>query len=506
MLKNISIFGRSDVFALSVFVLFVLASYIILYFYLDAHFYSQMYDTLRLHLIQQSLSRQSSVTDIPSFYGVFRDDVEEMVEHILRLVDFLAQVIIVGLTSIFILSQYNLVVFAVLLSSGLINLIFISFKTKIQATQSQMRQIMINVTNQLLEILSNKSMLRSFGAHGFALRKIFTSLDSRISAVMSNFKIVLVANTISNSMYAITYCIFIFFLLKNTSKETRLADFALLVPVFTKFIDLSKGLFNLQTSFARNNVSESNFTRFLSNHTTGGLSRKHDKKLSEDILISVDDLHILVSRDNFVLSCPLFEVKRFKSHYLIGANGTGKTVFLLTLMGEFSDASGEIVYFKPVSEINFGFIHHSPKFFAGSIRDNLVLGQNISDSSVYNALKLAHFEELVLIKDIFLDMIDEEASMFSTGQRYRLSLARAILQNPDVLIVENIFGSLDVSTANIILRNFHDNKTTAIFTFHSESNQLTTSILQNSAQSYVIANSRIQPSTGLSNNGLSGLN
>ncbi len=140
---------------------------------------------------------------------------------------------------------------------------------------------------------------------------------------------------------------------------------------------------------------------------------------------------------------------------IIGGTGAGKSA-LVNLIPRFYDASeGNVFLFgKDVrayepSELRskIGIVEQKSRLFAGSIRDNLTFGgKNATDEELWQALKIAQAEKVVLDKGGLDAMVEQGGRNLSGGQRQRLTIARALVGNPDILILDDSASALDYLT------------------------------------------------------------
>ncbi|MGN0348521.1 MAG: ABC transporter ATP-binding protein [Roseburia sp.] len=141
---------------------------------------------------------------------------------------------------------------------------------------------------------------------------------------------------------------------------------------------------------------------------------------------------------------------------IIGGTGAGKTS-LVNLMPRFYDAtSGSVrVDGKDVREYDLeelrgkiGMVLQNPVLFQGSIRDNLKWGKkNATDEELMEALTIAQAREIVEAKEGGLDFVLEQGGKnLSGGQRQRLTIARALVRKPKILILDDAASALDYAT------------------------------------------------------------
>ena len=151
-----------------------------------------------------------------------------------------------------------------------------------------------------------------------------------------------------------------------------------------------------------------------------------------------------------------FTVKKGETIGVIGGTGSGKTS-LVSLIPRFYDASeGEVrVKGRNVTAYSFKELRNTvavvlqkASLFKGSIRDNIKWGnENATDEEIMEAVRLACAEDVVNSKEGKLDfVIEQEGRNLSGGQKQRLSIARALVGKPEILILDDSSSALDYAT------------------------------------------------------------
>lgn len=161
-----------------------------------------------------------------------------------------------------------------------------------------------------------------------------------------------------------------------------------------------------------------------------------------------------------------FKAKKGATIGVIGGTGSGKSS-LVNLIPRFYDVEkgsvkvdGRDVREYPLALLRdkIGVVMQKAVLFKGTIRENLLWGnENASDEDLWDAIKAAQAEEFVLQKRDKLDeMIEQEGRNLSGGQKQRLSIARALVKKPEILILDDSSSALDYATDAALRKSIKD--------------------------------------------------
>lgn len=144
-----------------------------------------------------------------------------------------------------------------------------------------------------------------------------------------------------------------------------------------------------------------------------------------------------------VLEFPGMELKRGKIYAVIGANGSGKSTFAKCLAGVISADKKEKIFEK---EISIGYMPQKSYAFRMSVEKNILLGGKEQEriEKLMNALQIRHLSK-------------KNASHLSGGETARMALARVLMRNFDLLILDEPTAAMDVETtflAEELVRNY----------------------------------------------------
>ena len=168
---------------------------------------------------------------------------------------------------------------------------------------------------------------------------------------------------------------------------------------------------------------------------------------------------------NKVLDDISFKINKGETIAIVGSTGCGKST-LVNLMVRFYDVtSGQILvdgidvkdYDLNLLRQKIGLVLQKSELFAQTIKENIKWGNpNASDEEVELAAKIAQAHEFISTKELGYDeFVEEKGSSLSGGQKQRLSIARAILKRPDVLIFDDATSALDLVTEAKLHQGLH---------------------------------------------------
>ncbi len=148
-----------------------------------------------------------------------------------------------------------------------------------------------------------------------------------------------------------------------------------------------------------------------------------------------------------------FSAQRGEKIGIIGGTGSGKTT-LINLIPRFYDtASGEVLidginvrdYDRETLLDKIGIVPQSAALFKGTIRSNVGFGSEYTDADIISAIEAAQAKELIEEKGLDYE-IEQGGSNLSGGQRQRLTIARALVKKPEILILDDSASALDLAT------------------------------------------------------------
>lgn len=170
-----------------------------------------------------------------------------------------------------------------------------------------------------------------------------------------------------------------------------------------------------------------------------------------------------------------FKLERGKTLGIVGKTGSGKTTIIRQMLKQYRLKEGEVlINGVNINDINtkdvrkfFGYVPQEHILFTGTVKKNIAFGKkDATDEEIEEAIDLASFRKDISFLDEGLDtIVGEQGVTLSGGQKQRLAIARAMITNPEVLILDDSLSAVDGTTEKEILRNIkkvRKNKTTVI--------------------------------------------
>lgn len=182
--------------------------------------------------------------------------------------------------------------------------------------------------------------------------------------------------------------------------------------------------------------------------------------------------------DKSVLSEIKFSIEQGQTLGIVGVTGSGKTTLLKLLLREYDVVDGEILLngeniknykLKDLRSL-IGYVPQDQVLFAMSIKENICFADPAySDERVEEVTKLCGlYNDIKSMPDGIDTIIGERGVSLSGGQKQRIAMSRALIMNPDILILDDSLSAVDAKTENIILENLKEERKgkTTIITAH----------------------------------------
>ena len=180
-----------------------------------------------------------------------------------------------------------------------------------------------------------------------------------------------------------------------------------------------------------------------------------DREASKDVAVAFEHVHLTYAKaKEEALTDIHFTAKKGQMIGIIGGTGSGKSS-VVNLISRFYDATKGSIFINGIDVKDYpietlrekiGVVPQKAVLFKGTIRENICWGkENATDEEIWKALEIAQAAEFVREKGLDF-MVEQGGRNLSGGQRQRLTIARAVVKNPEILILDDSASALDFST------------------------------------------------------------
>ena len=325
------------------------------------------------------------------------------------------------------------------------------------------QEIYANMTENVLESIEGAKTVRAYRQEENDFNKTKLAIDADVNSWWYILKFESIYGPLFELIYAVCYFIAIalgaYFVIESKISTGDLVTFLMYVAMlYAPLINLSNMLNNINTI----GISDERFYEIME-------TEPHVKDIKDalDVIkfkeISFNNVCFRYPFDNFdVIKNITFSIKSGETIGIVGPTGSGKSTLIRQLLRQFNVTSGEILIdginienFK-IEDIHnlVGYVPQDHILFRRSVDDNILIGnQNATLKEIDDAITIADFKkDLNNLPNGIDTMVSELGSTLSGGQRQRLSIARALVRNPEILILDDSLSAVDALTEkNIIM-------------------------------------------------------
>jgi subfamily B ATP-binding cassette protein MsbA len=369
------------------------------------------------------------------------------------------------------LTLFTLVVLP--LTGGIISEIIRRLKRKAKLSQEALGRIV----NILDEAFSGMRVINAFNARNFILRKIQdeTTFHRRVNLSISRKNEL--ASPLSEFLGVVVVAVILYYggqLVLAEDQELTPAVFLLFLAVYANMIQPAKSFSNGITSLQKGTISAQRIFDVMDQEPL--IKDKPNAKVLQEFKSEIEFRNVSFAYDKEdVLSDINLTIPKGRSIALVGPSGGGKST-LADLVPRFYDPTEGKVLIDGISLKDYsieslrkhmGVVTQESILFNDTIFNNIAFGmENVSEEAVIHAAKVAHAHEFIVEMENGYDTtIGERGSKLSGGQRQRLSIARAVLKNPPILILDEATSALDSESERLVqdaLNTLMQNRTSII--------------------------------------------
>ena len=352
-----------------------------------------------------------------------------------------------------------------------------------------------NLATQVLqEALSSAKLVYSFNNQD----RIVNNYNK---AINDHANVSIILQTLTSSIYLILTPLGLIAALivlnKGYNENIRLTDLAIIIFAFSRIVPILSQIFQSKATIEGITAAYDQISN---------LNLIADQYLEKEKTVSINDFTESIDfnnvnfdyklRKNIINNLKIKFIKN-KTTLILGKSGSGKTTIADLIMGLYKPDSGDIYFDKyKYSDITLSslrnlisYVPQEPQLFNCSIKENLMWANpSADDDKIWHVLDLANASDFVKKLDQKLDTnIGDRGNKLSGGQKQRLALARALIKEPEILILDEATSYLDSESEKLIIKTIlklMDKMTIIIITHKITSDMLSDDV-------YVINNGMI---------------
>ncbi len=316
------------------------------------------------------------------------------------------------------------------------------------------------------ESLRNIELVKSLGLARQEVARLNGVTEKILKLELKKVKVLRSLSFIQGTLVNATRTTLQFFMLYLifTQRITVGQFFSLLIYSFVIFTPLQE-FGNIINTFRETEVSLQNFQAILD--TPRDPRPESPEQFNELMTLQFDDVRFQhLTASTLALDGISFSAARGDTIAFVGPSGAGKSTLVKLLVGLYAPQTGDILY-NGISSTRLnlddlreriGFVTQDTQLFPGSIRENLLfVNPKATDAQCMEVLHKAAADSLLVRADRGLDtLIGEGGVKVSGGEKQRLSIARALLRSPQLLVFDEATSSLDSLTEEEITRTIRD--------------------------------------------------
>lgn len=361
--------------------------------------------------------------------------------------------------------QLTVIIFIV---SPLFVVIFQKSGKKIKYEQGFVQHERAELTHTIGEGLSAHKITKAFNLQNYVMGRFQFSQNRYFKHMMKTAKLEEIAHPLVELIGGIAFALIVIFAFHRAKHGLTPGAFMQFIGAMAMFMDPIRKFSQANVKMSQGMSAYNRLKDVLELEEEidrGTIEKKHFENV-----IEISNLSFAYG-DHQVIKNLNLKIKKGQKVALVGLSGSGKSTLINLLLRLYPVPHGQIkIDNTPIDEVKlhslrslFGLVSQDIFLFNDTIRENISIGKNFSDEDINRALEVSYASEFVSRLPQGLEtVIGDRGAKLSGGQQQRLTIARAFLQNTEVLLFDEATSALDNESEKVVqkaLESISGNKT-----------------------------------------------
>ncbi|MCI5055271.1 MAG: ABC transporter ATP-binding protein/permease [Flavobacteriales bacterium] len=350
----------------------------------------------------------------------------------------------------------------------------------LRKTSEKGQQVLGVVISHIEEAISGLRIIKAFNAEEKIRERFYKTNEEYKTLMTSMYRKRDLASPMSEFLSVIVMLTITWFggklIIESNGQEGLTgSEFLVYIGLFSQIIPHAKSLTTAYLNMQKGAASAKRIDEILNVENQVKEPEKPETFQAFKNRVTYENVDFEYVEGQTVLKDVSFEIEKGQTVALVGASGGGKSTIADLLPRFFDPTSGAIkvdgvdIRRLPVKALRslFGIVTQQSILFNDSVKNNIAFGMSgVPDEAIVKAAKIANAHEFIVdLSDQYNTNIGDQGTKLSGGQKQRLSIARAVLNDPEILILDEATSALDTESERLVqeaLDKLMENRTTLV--------------------------------------------